>query len=133
MSLYGNLSRDNTVVATRGVNEAFYNHPAYLNMNKAQRKLEMIQSMMDEVLAAVPETPTKGVSVMQLHTASMWLDKAMAEGHKALQAAFIKMEEDKMEEDKKRARHAEYEQAERMGDEVLAGQPGAARRATKRA
>ena len=128
MSLYGNLSRNDLVAGKGVVSTDFYEHPAYLNMSKAHRKLEMIQSMMDEVLAAVPETPTKGAAVMQLHTASMWLDKAMQEGDKALQAAFLKMEEDK-----KRARHAEYEQAERMGDEVPAGQPEAARRATKRA
>ena len=127
MSLYGNLSKDH-LLGEGGLDHSFYNHPAYQNMSKAQHKLEMIQSIMDEVLAAVPETPTKGAAVMQLHTASMWMDKAITEGYKALQAVFLKMEEDK-----KRARHAEYEQAERMGDEVLAGQPGAARRATKRA
>ena len=92
-SLYGSLGRRNRVERAEYASEAFYDHPAYKNLVGARQKLDLIQTLMDEVIKVIPETPTKSAAVMHLHTASMWLDKAMDQGHTALHKAFAQMEE----------------------------------------
>lgn len=111
-SLYGSLGGRHTLAKhAEYVSEAFYDHPAYMNLVGAQQKLNLIQTLMDEVIKVIPETPTKSAAVMHLHTASMWLDKAMDQGHTALRKAFSQMEEQK-----KRLAEQEAHNA-RAGDE----------------
>lgn len=109
-TLYGPLN-GNVVERADYVPDDFYSHPAIQNMDAARRKLELIQTLTDEVIGAIPETPTKGAAVMHLHTASMWLDKALNQGYIALRKAYSQMEEQKKRLEEQAAHNA------RAGDE----------------
>lgn len=129
-SLYGPLS-GNVVERADYVPEEFYSHPAIKNMEAARRKLELIQTLTDEVIGVIPETPTKSAAVMQLHTASMWLDKALSQGYSALRSAFAEMETQK-----KRLKAQEaFQQADpnvgAAGPDVATPAPAASRRPAK--
>lgn len=86
MNLYGPLNTDHKRVGY--VEDGFYQHPAYDALTVARQKLELARMLIDEALGAIPETPTKGAALLQLHTASMWLDKALDVGREVLENAY---------------------------------------------
>lgn len=89
--LYGTFGNQRSSIGV-DVPDSFYSHPAIRRLEAAQRKLDLIQTLLDEVLLAVPETPSKGAAVMHMHTASMWMDKAMSQGYAALRTAYAEMD-----------------------------------------